>query len=556
MVCGLTKPRVGEEQALAAAWTRPLAVLLTLAVLAATGLGCRSQEATAPPEEEAVDEVEPIPPDAAGVRDHGLNRSILGLWWGSGCPDFGACGCGGARDLTQEFTCQMDRLQTNDIPVSVYLFDGSAWSMKNSSVTNSCSGSDCCSWKLGDGVIQRLARDRVRGLVHYWGGCHSPDQYQRVQTRLGRNLLGFYLDDGSSDETLSNIAGFMRTAAPGNWETIAKAYQNREPSTTNAGLSAYANAAYVGDLPYDFAGMREGITRVLAKVRYLPAPYNELTGYAYQNPGAPDEETYYRRLHFGAFQLVMAHTPYGNSDPWRPEYGPGLLNAYRYYAWLHKELGPYFMSYAIRMHEEPARAVIRRGPSAYSMRIGNEIFVPFVTTATRTLDFRLPGGSWVDYWNEQRVVSGAITAEPVPLGREPVFLRMGSIIPMDVQRDYTGHGTRESAGALTVLVYPSGNSSFRYYEDITATWTVFTSRLSGSSLTLTANPLPSTSILYRVGRFSRPTSVGVDGATVTVNQSGDLPEVASERAVNASPTSAWFYDAAARRLIVKLARAG
>lgn len=555
MVCGMRKPRVTDRLTSASGPALSLAVLLVVTLLGGLGPGCRGQAPAVPPVEEGVDDLEPIPPDAAGVRDHALNPSILGLWWGSGCPDFGACGCGGARDLAQEFTCQMDRLQTNDIPVSVYLFDGSSWSMRNSSVSNSCSGSDCCSWKLGDAVIQRLSRDRVRGLVHYWGGCHSASQYQRVLTRLGRNLLGFYLDDGSSDETLSGLAGFMKEAAPGNWETIAKAYQNREPSTSLAGLSEFANAAYVGDLPYDFAGMREGITRVLARARYLPAPYNELTGYAYQNPGAPDEETYYRRLHFGAFQPVMAHTPYGNADPWRPEYGPGLLNAYRYYAWLHTELGPYFLSYAIRMHEDPARAVIRSGPSAYSMRIGNEIFVPFVTQPTRTLDFRLPAGSWIDYWNEQRVVSGAVTAEPVPLGREPIFLRMGSIIPMDVRRDYTGHGTRESAGALTVLVYPSGNSFFRYYQESTATWIVFSSRLSGSILTLTANPQPTESILYRIGRFSsRPTSVGIDGATVTINQAGDVPEATSERAVNASVTSAWFHDAAAGRLIIKLVR--
>lgn len=551
----MAKAKVRREQQPAVSARTPSRFARTaLAVLTAAAPGCGDKTPTDPTAEEIVEEIETLPPDAAGVRDHALNRSVLGLWWGSGCPDFGACGCGGARDLAQEFTCQMDRLQANDIPVSVYLFDGSAWSQRNSSVSNSCSGSDCCSWKLGDAVIQRLARDRVRGLVHFWGGCHGPDQYQRVQTRLGRNLLGFYLDDGSSDETLSSIATFMKGAAPGNWETIAKAYQGREPSTSNAGLSEFANAAYVGDLSYDFAGMREGITRVLAKARYLPAPYNEFTAYAYLNPGAPDEETYHRRLHFGAFQPVMAHTPYGNADPWRPEYSPGLLSAYRYYAWLHRELGPYFMSYAVRMHEDPSRAVLRSGPSAYSMRVGNEIFVPFVTTPTRTLDFRLPAGFWIDYWNEERVVSGSITAEPVPLGREPVFLRMGSIIPMEVQRDYTGHGTRESAGALTVLVYPSGNSSFRYYEEATATWTTFTSRLSGTSLTLAASPPPATPILYRIGRVSLPTSVGIDGSTVRVNQGESIPAAGSEREVNGSPTSAWFYDAGARRLIVKLVR--
>ena len=48
----------------------------------------------------------------------------------------------------------------------------------------------------------------------------------------------------------------------------------------------------------------------------------------------------------------MAHTPYANADPWRPDTAPQLLAAYRYYAWLHKELVPYFYSYAYRMYED------------------------------------------------------------------------------------------------------------------------------------------------------------------------------------------------------------
>jgi len=507
-------------------------------------------------EESAREELdEPVPPDAAGVRDHALNRAVLGLWWGSGCPDFGACGCGGARDLGQEFTCQMDRLQALDIPVGVYLFDGSAWSSRNSSQTNSCSGADCCSWKLGDATMQRLSRDRVRALVHFWGGCHADDQFRRVQARLGRSFLGFYLDDGSTDADLEEAAAFMRLVAPGAWENVAKAYQGKEPSTSDAGLSQFANVAYVGDLSYDFAGMREGFTRALDKARYLPAPYNELTGYAYLNPGAPNEETYYRRLHFGAFQPIMAHTPYGNADPWRPEYSPSLVNAYRYWAWLHRELTPYFLSYAVRMHEDPRFPVLRRGPGSYTMRIGNELFVPLVTTSTSSLNFRVPGGLWVDYWNEQRIVSGNVSAEPVPFGREPVFIRLGSIIPMEVTRDYTGHGTAEAAGSLTVLVYPNGTSSFRYFEDSTATWSTFTSRGSGSELTLSVDPAPALPVIYRIARINEhPASVGILGTTVFVNLSGDVPEAASERQVNGSTVSAWYYDAGARRLIVKLVR--
>ena len=113
------------------------------------------------------------------------------------------------------------------------------------------------------------------------------------------------------------MSEFMQSANPGDWENVAKAFQNREPSTTNPGLSKWANAAYVGDLPYDFAGLKEAVTRMVAKSPYVAAPYAELTGYSYLDGGIPNEEVYYRRLHFGALQPVMAHTPYANADPWR-----------------------------------------------------------------------------------------------------------------------------------------------------------------------------------------------------------------------------------------------
>jgi hypothetical protein len=495
-----------------------------------------------------------FPVDASASRYHPMHHAAFGPLYGSGCPENGKCGCGGATGLAQEFTCQMDHLAANDIPVTAYLFDGAAWSLGQSTPDGTCSGPDCCSWKLGDQVIQRLASSGVRGLLHFWGGCHSDEQYGRAYSRLGRNLLGFYLDDGSSDDELQRVSEYMQSVIPGDWEVVAKAYQNREPSTTNAGLSKWANAAYVGDLPYDFDGLKQAIDLMVAKNHYLPAPFAELTGYAYLDEGIPDEEVYYRRLHFGAMQPVMAHTPYANTDPWRPEYGSGLVAAYRYWAWLHRELVPYFYSYAYRMYESPNLAVFWRGPMTYSLRVGRELFVPFVTEETRSMDVQLPSGQWIDYWDESNLVSGTLAGFPVPLGHEPVFIRQGAIIPMEVERPYTGHGTRESRGSLTVLVYPSGTSSFRYREDARQTWIILTSALAGTELTLTADPgLPAQPLLYRVGRWSEePGSVGISGAQVTVNQGGHVPRLDSEAAVNGSTQSGWFYDAGAERLVIKV----
>jgi hypothetical protein len=532
---------------------RPTAVLLLLAGAACgggTGGGATPPTAPAPPDTEG----EEFPADASADRYHPIHRAAFGPWWGSGCPDYGACGCGDARTLAEEFACQMDRLAEHQIPVTAYLFDGHAWAQGSSDATNACAGAECCSWGLGDDVIRRLGRDGVRGLLHFWGGCHQPEHYQRASARLGRSLLGFYLDDGSSDLELQGVSEYMQSAHPGDWECVAKAYQNREPSTSETGLSKWANVGYVGDLSHGYAGLAEAVTRILAKAPVIPAPFAELTGYAYLDDGRPDEDVYYRRLHFGALQPVMAHTPYANSDPWRREYGPDLVRTYRYWAWLHTELVPYFYSYAYRMFEDPSRPLLRPGPMPHSLRVGNELYAPIVTEPTETMDIRLPYGAWIDYWDESRVESGMVAGSPVPLGREPIFIRLGSIIPMAVRNGQTGHGTDQSSGALTVLVYPHKTSSFRYREDPRTPWITFTSTLADTRLTLTADPgPPGRPVLYRIGRWGEaPASVGIDGASVTVNGGGGVPRLPTEAAVNGSRVSAWFHDASARRLIIKV----
>ena len=494
-----------------------------------------------------------LQPSSADVRSYPIDPVAFGPLYGSGCPDNGACGCGNATSLAEEFSCQLANLAAYDIPITAYLFDGGAWSAGHSTPDQECTGPECCSWKLGTQPVSLMARNGVRALLHEWGGCSSTEQYQRAYDSLGQNLLGFYLDDGSSDAELRQVTEFMQGVRPNDWACVAKAYQNQGPSTTDAGLSNWASAAYVGDLANDFSGLQEAVTRILTKAGDLPTPFAELTGYAYRQQTIPSEEVYHRRLQFGALQPVMAHTPYANCDPWRPEYSPGLLQSYRYYAWLHKELVPYFYSYSYGMFESSDQPLLRQGPMPYSFLVGDELFVPVITEATNAIDVQLPAGQWIDYWDDSLVLSGTVQGFPAPLGKEPFFMRQGSLIPLDVQRDLTGHGTRESSGALTVLVYPSGTSAFRYRDQASQSWITFSSSLQGTTLTLTADPgLPSRPVLYRIENWTAPPSaVAVDGATVTVNLEGALPAAASEVAANASPTSTWFYDAKAQRLIVK-----
>ncbi len=520
--------------------------LLTATLACGTGGGA---PATGP---SALPAATPAPAD----NRYPVAKVAFGPIYGSGCPDFGACGCGDAKTLAEEASCQLDHLVSSDIPVTGYLFDGYGWSKANSSLTDTCTGPDCCVWNLGDGLIQQLKTDNVRALLHFWGGCHNAEQYQRAYGKLGSTLLGFYLDDGSSDTEAQDVVDYMQSVAPNRSASVLKAYQNREPSTSPAGLAS-SNVCYVGDLPYTFDGLGLGIERVLNLQHEVAAPFNELTGYGFGDDGAPDEETYIRRLHFGCFQPVMAHTPYANADPWLPQYSPRLLDIYRYYTWLHKELVPYLYGYAYGMFEDPsdpAARVLRSGPTPNSFAIGNELFVAIVTSPTSTLSITLPpDSSWIDYWDESALLSGT-QDYPVPLGHEPIFIKSPAIIPMDVERDYTGHGTSESRGSLTVLVYPGGETSFRYRDEKSSSWITITAAQDGDALSLDMSPaMPSVPVIYRIGRWkAAPTSVGRTGSTTTINLGGGIAAVGSEQEVNGAAHDAWYYDADAHRLIVKV----
>jgi hypothetical protein len=465
---------------------------------------------------------------------------MLGPIYGTGCPAHGPCEIG-RDDTLGEVSFHLDQLEKYDIPITVYHFDGWPWA----------DAARTCTWALGDALKERLAAGHIRALMHYWGGCETEEQFDRIYAELGATLAGFYFDDGSSDEMARIAIDWAQRQMPGDSEMVMKAYE-AGGGMTNAGLAAYGHSAFVNDLRSDFAGLQEGIRRVFSMANTLPAPFNEFTAYDYDF--RPDEETFFRRIHFGAMQVVMDHSPSVDASPWRAGYSDTLLQDFRDFSWLHLELVPYLHSYDWNAYETGEPIFRNANSKAYTTKIGEEIFVAYVTepVAVRPqMEIALPPGEWIDYWRPREVVSGTLT-RAVPFGKEPIFIANGAMIPLDVSRDYTGHGTPASAGSLTVLVYPKAESSFRYRDDAAERWVVLSARKTAGGLTLAAAPAPSQPLLYRVERWTAaPSSVSICGTAVTVNGGAGVPAAADENAVNGSTTAAWFYDEAAARLIVK-----
>ena len=71
-----------------------------------------------------------------------------------------------------------------------------------------------------------------------------------------------------------------------------------------------------------------------------------------------------------------------------------------------------------------------------------------------------PDGEWLDYWDNRVQYDGGetVTVE-VPEDRSPVFVRLGSIIPLDVVNDAVKHGSIASKEWRTLDIYPAKRES-------------------------------------------------------------------------------------------------
>ena len=137
------------------------------------------------------------------------------------------------------------------------------------------------------------------------------------------------------------------------------------------------------------------------------------------------------------------------------------LEIIRKFSWLHTELVPYMYSYVVQCHRggEPLQRPLGRD---FQYMFGDYLLVAPIFRDVEQWTVRLPKGRWYYFFNDSLVFDGPqeVTMS-VPLDQYPVFVRGGAIVPVAVQRPYTGLGDEESAGFTTLLIYPEGVSEFQ-----------------------------------------------------------------------------------------------
>lgn len=75
----------------------------------------------------------------------------------------------------------------------------------------------------------------------------------------------------------------------------------------------------------------------------------------------------------------------------------------------------------------------------------------------------LPKGSdWYDFWTKERLSGGSYVMAEAPIDKIPLFIRAGSIIPMEEGLQYA---EQVSDKPFQIHIYPGDDCEFEFYED-------------------------------------------------------------------------------------------
>jgi alpha-glucosidase len=213
-------------------------------------------------------------------------------------------------------------------------------------------------------------------------------------------------------------------------------------------------------------------------------------GYAYWShdigghmPGAVDPEIYTRWVQFGAFSPILRTHTTKNPDSERriwayPEpYSSILRNTFQ----LRYAMEPYLYTEARRTYDtgiaflRPLYYDWPEANEAYTSKneylFGDQILVaPVVTPADKSTGLAteqvwLPAGEWIE-WPTGKHFTGPISiSRSFSIDQTPVYLKAGSILPMQPQMEYTD---QKAVDPLIVNVWPlapGASSSYSVYED-------------------------------------------------------------------------------------------
>lgn len=245
------------------------------------------------------------------------------------------------------------------------------------------------------------------------------------------------------------------------------------------GEQRYSVSTWSGDIGSDWETLRRQVT---AGLDYAASgmPYWTTDTGGFFRPGKTQytdpayRERFVRWLGFSIFTpLTRVHGYMTNTEPWN--YGPEMVEQEKSLIDLRYMLLPYIYSQAANVTfsggtiMRPLVMDFPNDPHAlqqkYEYMFGPAFLVaPVVYPGVTQAHVYAPQskGGWFDWWTGQPVASGAETVLEAPLGKIPLLVRAGSIVPLAPVRQYVGE---KGDSSLELRIYPGADGHITLYED-------------------------------------------------------------------------------------------
>jgi alpha-D-xyloside xylohydrolase len=161
---------------------------------------------------------------------------------------------------------------------------------------------------------------------------------------------------------------------------------------------------------------------------------------------------YIRWTQLSAFCGLFLNGGHGERAIWHRT--PQELEVIRKFSWLHTELAPYMYSYVVTGHQG-GRVLQKPISGKYHYMFGEDFVVAPIYRDDLKNKVSLPAGKWRYFFDDRKLIEGPITFErEFPLEEFPVYIREGAVVPLNVERSYTGLGNETNKGSLTWMIYP------------------------------------------------------------------------------------------------------
>ncbi len=388
---------------------------------------------------------------------------------------------------------------------------------------------------------------------------------EQIVRSLDTGIVGYKLDAGQDLEADAVLHGGRRGADVRNSYALeynrvfCEALSSRLgddwlmiPRAGWLGSARYHNFKWPGDLAGSFAnnGLPSSVYSTLS-LAFCGSPFLSTDIGGFEDQPAP-EKVWLRWAQFGAFLPGMQtlHMPW-----W---YSQQAVGHFRFLAWLHTDMIPFWQSLG---HEAAATAAPIVRPLVWTWQddvdcwrvddeftVGDTLLVAPMLNANPDRKVYLPAGRWHDFWNNRRVITGPCTetwfegwAAP---DRFPLYIREGAIIPMEISNTFSGFGWPESAGHVTLALWPKlrGESAFTLH-DTEGPVRITVARNDDGLLRVAWEATRRNHLLRVHLDEAAPDTVSADGALLA-----RAPSLESFRKISAD---AWYYDAEAQKLWVR-----